>query len=145
MIKKLTISFAALSAIVGLLAGPAGAAASLVAGPSGTGSQDGIHHVTARCTAQLGLNTTIDYMTYVIQGSAYGWSKNASVAIGTTLTCYIRDSVTGATYGSVSRGLPGPNAQVAGTIDVPYSPYLYLCARASAVFSDGGSASYDDC
>lgn len=148
MRKKIAITLAAVSAVVGLVAGPAHASrlnSSVVLITFGTGSQDGVHNVLPQCTAGPGASKDLGTITYAVQGSADASSTNGSVGIGTALTCYIKDSVTGATYGSVSRGLPGPHAQAAGTIDVPLSSHPYICATANAVFDDNGTATYNDC
>ena len=145
MLKKVTIGIAAISTVVGLLAGPANGAPNLIPPLSGTGTQDGVHYVTARCELGPGVSKDIGSTTYPVEDSATAWATNGSVGLGVAITCYVKDSWTGATYGSVGRGLPGPHTQGAGTIDVPSSSHPYVCTSARAAFSDGGSASYDDC
>lgn len=135
MIKKIAISIAAFSAVVGLLAGPAEAAPA-TDGPAG-------YALTAQCNMSPGISTTPGFFTYAVEGTADAWATNGAVAIGTTITCYVKDRFTGATYASLSNGMPGPHAQVEGTVVAP--PTSYVCARASAVFNDNGSASFNGC
>jgi hypothetical protein len=154
MLKRIAFSCVAVSTALAMIAGPAAAkgkpvlqsSASPVLLTVGTGSQDGTHSVTAQCTAGPGVSQSLGEITYAVQGTADATSTNGSVGIGTAMTCWIIDRRTGEVYGTVSGGLPGPHAQVAGTIDVPLNNSdPYICATANAVFNDNGTASYDDC
>jgi hypothetical protein len=133
--RKKIVSLVATLAIVGLLAGPARAATS-----SASPTAAATHNIIAQCRMSPGIGTT-----HVLEGSADGWATNGSVGVGTALTCTVKDRRTGATYGSVGGGTPGPHSEVVGTVDVPPGSDPYACASASAVFSDGVVVSYNDC
>jgi len=154
MVKKIAFSFAAVATALAMMAGPAAAKSEPVfranAAPIlitfGTDSQDGIHSVTPQCTAGPGVSQSLGEITYAVQGSADATSTNGSIGIGTAMSCIIQDRRTGEVYGAVTGGLPGPHAQVAGTIDVPLqNSDPMLCATANALFNDNDTADYDDC
>lgn len=141
MIKRIAIGIAAFSAALGLLAGPANAAATPASAVAGVPT----HNVTTQCSLSPGVVTNAPTVTYVVEGTADAWSTNGSFGLRTALTCYVMDSVTGATYGSFSAVSDSPHVHVAGAIVTPLGSHPYACARASAWFSDAVMATHNDC
>ena len=55
----------------------------------------------------------------------------------TSVTCIVRDLVTGEAYGQVAAGQPGPMATAAGSIEIPADRYVRAQVCVTALFLDG--------
>lgn len=131
---------------IGVLAGGAalitplhaGAVAAFVA-TLGNGA-NGNDHYAGVCNGQIGTATNLNQVTFVVDATGTATSTSPGViGVGTTVTCVIKDSVTGATYGTISGGLPGSTAVAEGLVSVPFNSSPEACFSGVGVFSDGSS------
>lgn len=103
----------------------------------GTGQYGG-NTVAGSCQAGPGASLDLNYVTYVVRGTATSASSHGAVPVGTSVACWIRDTVTGAVYGpKVTGGAPGGAAVAAGVITAYSSGHLAMCTEAYAIFNDG--------
>jgi hypothetical protein len=134
----------AAGAIATFAATPALAASGVLLPNLGVGG-NGTHHVIANCTADGGVATSLNQITYVISADATAASTNGSLAIGTSLQCFAYNVDTNHIYGSASGGLPGAGGVAVGIVTVPTSANAALCVKATALFNDNATASFDSC
>ena len=101
--------------------------------------------VQASCGAIASAPTTSGQTAYVMQSTATAThSSPGVVATGMSVSCRIFDRSTGQVYGTTSGGGAPAGAGV-GVVVVPQHADLATCVRASALFSDGSTASFDNC
>jgi hypothetical protein len=98
------------------------------------------------CNATLGVSQNLNQVLYVVAGTGIATATNGAVAVGTTVTCTMKDTSTSPStvIGTISAGDPGPAGVVAGTITVNLGSKPILCATGNAVFNDGGATSGSD-
>lgn len=98
------------------------------------------YNAVPHCNVGVGVATSLYSIRYVVDGFATSYSTNGTAAVATGISCWIKDLVTGNTYGPVAQALPGPYAVAAGTIDVPIDSTPFLCGEANALFSNNEPA-----
>lgn len=113
---------------------------------SGGASNDSGGSVNGRCTGIAGVAASTDEATYVVQAAATATTTRPGAApVGTGVTCHIIDARTGAVYGSVRAGQPGPAALGIGVVTLPHGHPVRVCVDSNAVFSDGSTARDANC
>jgi hypothetical protein len=138
-VLKTVIATAALAGAV--LASPASAysndALMLDLGQAGNGYGNS---VTASCTGGPGVALDINSTTFVVRGTATGTSSGGATPLGTSISCWIRDTSNGWTWGPINGGVPGNTAVAVGTISARPTGWLTMCAEAYALFADNTPA-----
>jgi hypothetical protein len=130
--------------VLALLAPPASGAGTedLLLTDSGSGSA-ALNDVHAGCTASFGAAADLNHTSYVVHGAAYATSRAGAQAVGTTLSCWIRDTRSGEVFGPPVTGFaPGGTAVAAGTIRARNTGYLAMCTEAYALFDDNTPAAH---
>ncbi len=113
---------------------------------SGGASNGSGGSVTGSCTGVAGVAIGTDRATYIIHASAAAATTNPGAApAGTGVTCRVIDVRTGAVYGTVRGGQPGPHAHALGVATVPNGVPIRVCVDSNAVFSDGSTAHDANC
>jgi hypothetical protein len=140
--RRLALLAATLTA--GLLGSSGVANAVVIDGGSGSSPTGGSVHAT--CAGVVGLNTDFDEMTYAIEVEAHATHRNPLVRpVGGAVSCSILNAQTGAVYGTVRGGFPGPVTAAAGVIRFPSHATVRACVSANVIFSDGSAASFSTC
>ncbi len=113
---------------------------------SGGASSGSGGSVTGSCTGVAGVAIGTDRATYIVHASATAATTNPGAApVGTGVTCRVVDGRTGAVYGTVRGGQPGPTAHAVGAVTVPNGVPIRVCVDSNAVFSDGSTAHDGNC
>jgi hypothetical protein len=138
---RLGVVGATARAVGALAVAPASAMSSVALISTGDGGTAG-YSVKAVCSAGPGASLNLNSETRVVDGTASATSTTAGVvAVGTSISCWIRDYATGATYGPVTGGEPGAEAVAAGVINDRPTGTLMMCASANAVWSNNHTPS----
>lgn len=137
MRKIILTVVAALSAATAAAPASATLANDLVLMDTGTGTTSSGNRVDANCQAGPGATLDLNYVTYVVRGIAQASSTRGSIPVGTTVTCWIKDTVSGTVYGPPVTGFaPTGSAAALGTIRARSTGNLKMCAEAYALFND---------
>ncbi|HWL36593.1 MAG TPA: hypothetical protein VNQ77_10390 [Frankiaceae bacterium] len=142
MRKIMLASAAALTAVA--FAAPASAieSADMLLLDSGSGYY-GPNRVDGNCQAGPGATLDLNYVTYVVRGVAQASSTSGAVPVATTISCWIKDTVSGAVWGPAVTGFaPTGTAAAAGTIQARSTGYLKVCTEAFALFNDNRPAAH---
>jgi len=139
------VARASMVAVVAALAVPASALA--IASPVmldiQTGSNAAGDTVRATCAGGPGVATDFNSgNTHVVTAEATATPNDpANFGIGTTVSCQVKDAITGQLYGApVSRGLFGPEVVAADKVVVPAGARPKVCVSAWAGFFNGAVA-----
>lgn len=132
------------SAIATMAASPALAVSGVLLPTLGSGS-NGPHHVNGQCIPDAGVATNLDRITYVLSADASAYATNGAEPVGTSLQCFAYNTATNHVYGSISNGLTGPAAVAVGVVTVWSSANVALCVKATALFNDNQTATFNSC
>src|SRR5690348_5251289 len=80
---------------------------------------NGPYSYTGSCESLGGATTDFQSITFAIRGEGDAAATNGAVATAATVTCIIEESGGSTVYGTVSDGLPGPDAEAVGTVTIP--------------------------
>ncbi|HVF06555.1 MAG TPA: hypothetical protein VNA20_17070 [Frankiaceae bacterium] len=144
MFRKIMPISAVAVASVTATATPASAIAAndVVLLDTGSGSY-GPNTVFANCQGGPGASLDLNYVTYVVRGTAQASSTSGAIPIATTINCWIRDYKSGAVWGPKVTGFaPTGTAAAAGTITARSTGYLTMCSEAYALFNDNRPAAH---